>query len=92
MNATAVRPHEHVLYRPVPGAGGVLLDLERREYFALDDVAARMWEELSDTGVTSSVVETLAAEYDVERTLLEEDVEQFMRTLVERDLVHLSEV
>ena len=68
----------------------MLLDLDRREYFALDDVAARMWEVLSDTGEVLSVVESLALEFDVERSSLQEDVEQFMRTLADRNLVQRS--
>ena len=68
----------------------MLLDLERREYFALDDIASRMWEELSNTGTALGVVEALAVEYDVDRARLEEDVEQFLQTLADRELVHLS--
>jgi len=90
MSTTAARPCDHVLYRSVPGTGGVLLDLEGRQYLALDEIAARMWEELAHTGNTSDVVETLALEYDVERAVLEEDVERFVQTLADRDLVHRS--
>ena len=90
MNTTGIRPGDHVLYRSVPEVGGVLLDLERREYFALDDIASRMWEELSNTGTALGVVEALAVEYDVDRARLEEDVEQFLQTLADRELVHLS--
>ena len=68
----------------------MLLDLDRREYFALDDVAARMWEVLSDTGEVLSVVESLALEFDVERSSLQEDVEQFVQTLADRNLVQRS--
>ena len=90
MSATEIRPHDHVLYRSVAGGGGVLLDLDRREYFALDDVAARMWEVLSDTGEVLGVVESLALEFDVERSSLQEDVEQFVQTLADRNLVQRS--
>ncbi len=68
----------------------MLLDLDRREYFALDDVAARMWEVLSDTGEVLPVVESLALEFDVERSSLQEDVEQFVQTLADRNLVQRS--
>ncbi len=68
----------------------MLLDLDRREYFALDDVAARMWEVLSDTGEVLSVVESLALEFEVERSSLQEDVEQFVQTLADRNLVQRS--
>ena len=92
MDTTAVRIPDYVLYRSVPEGGGVLLDLERREYFALDDVAARMWEVLSTTGVVSRVVEALVLEYDVDRSSLQNDADRFVRTLVERNLVHLSDI
>ncbi len=68
----------------------MLLDLDRREYFALDDVAARMWEVLSDTGEVLSVVESLALEFDAERSSLQEDVEQFVQSLADRNLVQRS--
>jgi RNase adaptor protein for sRNA GlmZ degradation len=90
MSATEIRIHDHILYRSVAGGGGMLLDLDRREYFALDDVAARMWEVLSDTGEVLRVVESLALEFDVERSSLQEDVEQFMQTLADRNLVQRS--
>ncbi len=90
MSATEIRTHDHVLYRSVAGGGGVLLDLDRREYFALDDVAARMWEVLSDTGDELRVVESLALEFDVERSSLQADVKQFVQTLADRHLVHRS--
>ena len=91
MSATEVRIPDHVLYRSVVGGGGMLLDLERREYFALDDVAARMWEVLSDTGEALRVVESLVREFDVDPASLQEDVEQFVETLADRNLVHRSD-
>ncbi len=81
-----------MLYRSVPEGGGVLLDLERREYFALDDVAARMWEVLSVDGAVAGVVDALALEYEVSRPTLRQDVERFVRTLAERDLVHVYDI
>jgi hypothetical protein len=91
MTVTGVRFHDHVLYRSVPGGGGVVLDLERRGYLALDEVAARMWEVLSDTGAVSAVVDSLALEFDVDRAVLAEDVQQFVRTLASRSLVQLPD-
>ena len=66
----------------------MLLDLEQRAYFALDAVAARMWEILADTAETADVVECLAGEFDVDRSTLEQDVEQFVEALIDRKLVH----
>jgi hypothetical protein len=92
MDTTAVRSPDHVLYRSVHEWGGVLLDLDRREYFALDDVAARMWEVLSETGTVSGIVERLVLEYDVDRPSLQADADLFVRTLAERDLVQIADI
>jgi len=86
-----VRMHDHVLYRSVEGGGGVLLDLDRREYLALDDVAARMWEVLSAGGDVAGAIDTLAQEFDVDLATLTADVHQFVRTLADRGLVELSD-
>ena len=92
MDTITIRIPDHVLYRTVGEGGGVLLDLDRREYFALDDVAARMWEVLSGARTISSVVESLMLEYDVDRTSLQDDADRFVRTLAERNLVHVSDI
>lgn len=92
MDTIATRIPDHVLYRTVREGGGVLLDLDRREYFALDEVAARMWEVLSDAGIISSVVESLMLEFAVDRTSLQDDADQFVRTLAERGLVYVSDI
>ena len=92
MDTIEIRIPDHVLYRTVREGGGVLLDLDRREYFALDDVAARMWEVLSGARTISSVVESLMLEYDVDRTSLQDDADRFVRTLAERNLVHVSDI
>lgn len=70
----------------------MLLDLQRREYYALDDVAARMWEVLSDTGEVSDIVDSLVQEYDVDRASLQDDTDRFVRILTDRRLVHLSDI
>ena len=92
METTVVRVPDHVLYRFVPEGGAVLLDLERREYFALDDVAARMWEVLADTGVVADIAEALVLEYDVRRSILLDDADRFVRTLVEQNLIHRVDI
>jgi hypothetical protein len=81
---------DHVLFRAVPGAGGVLLDLDRRRYFALDEVATFMWRALSETGDPRTVVEALSGEYEADRAMLERDVEEFVGSLAERGWVHSS--
>ena len=92
MDTITIRIPDHVLFRSIPGGGGVLLDLDQREHFALDEVAARMWEVLSDSGTVSKVVQSLALEYDIDRTSLQQDANRFVQSLAERKLVQISDI
>jgi hypothetical protein len=79
----SVTIRDHVLYRGVRGAGGVLLDLDRRSYHTLDEVGGSVWEALTETASVAQAVERLAGEYDVDRATLEEDVAHLIQQLSE---------
>lgn len=91
MSGRTVTVSEDVLYRSVDGAGGVILDLERREYFALDEVGARFWEEIVACGDTAAAVDHLLGEFDVDRKTLQRDVAEFARDLAARGLFRLAD-
>ena len=43
----------------------VMMDLEKGQYFALNSVASRIWEEIQTPVKVSEVVDTLLSEYDI---------------------------
>jgi hypothetical protein len=78
---------EHVLYRKVEDAGGVILDLDRRSFLTLDETAAQIWEALTGTPGVEEAIEALAEEYEVDRTTLEEDVQRILDDLIEAGIL-----
>jgi len=69
----------------------VLLNLESEQYFALDDIGARVWELLSEYGSTDIVIEQISTEYDVEPEVFRGDLTKLLADLKEAGLVSIQE-
>jgi hypothetical protein len=65
----------------------VLLDLRGGEYFALDPLGARVWEELSQGLSIKEIVAKLVLEYEVGAERLESDLRALVAELVARGLL-----
>jgi hypothetical protein len=71
------------------GVGGelVILHLGSGTYFGLDEVGTRIWQLLGEGLSTAAVCDRLVEEYEVERAVLERDLEALIGELVEHELV-----
>jgi hypothetical protein len=65
----------------------VMLDLESERYYRLDAVGSRMWELLSELGEVETVHARLHDEYDVDSSVLRQDLEDFIVQLVAAGLL-----
>ena len=77
---------DHVMVREL-GGEAVLLDLEGEMYYGLDEVGARFWILLSESGSVGGAVDTLLDEFNVSREVLEADISSLLRELLNRGLV-----
>ena len=77
---------EDVLFQEVSGET-VLLDLASEQYFGLDSVGTRIWTLLNEGAGAAAVVDTLLAEYAVERETLAADVDELLARLAEAGLI-----
>jgi hypothetical protein len=82
----AVRPSNGVFARLFDGEL-LIVDLARGEYFALDEVGARLWDGIEKRRAIEQVAREITAEYDVafERALT--DLRTLVADLVARKLV-----
>ncbi len=69
----------------------VLLNLESEQYFALDDIGARIWELLSEYGNTDIVVDQITSEYDVEADIFRNDLSNLLVDLQRAGLISVLE-
>ena len=72
------------------GGEAVILDPASGRYFGLNEVAARILELVRHPQSVSQIEEVLAAEYDVDRAQLREDIHGFLTTLASRGLVRVD--
>ena len=68
----------------------VILNLNSERYFGLDNVGTRMLSVLSNSHSIEAAYESLAAEYDVDREVLRQDLISLIENLVEQGLVTIQ--
>jgi hypothetical protein len=86
MGSVTLRVPGHVHWRRFDSEV-VVLDLNGGEYYGLSEIAAAAFEGLARGQSTVDVVRDLQAVYDVDRGLLQQDIEKLVDDLVMRGLL-----
>ncbi len=81
------KPRDSVVYTPLSDGEGVLLCLEQREFFDLNETGRLIWERLCEGLDTAEITTTLVQEYEVTPEEAARTVESFLAKLVEDRLV-----
>ena len=68
----------------------VILNLNSERYFGLDDVGTRMLSVLNNSDSIEAAYESLAAEYDVDRQALRNDLTALIENLLQQGLIQIS--
>jgi hypothetical protein len=85
-----VRVNDDVLFEDLHGEG-VLLNLKTGVYLGLDPVGTRVWQILEDHHVLSEVLDTMLAEYEVDRQRCTDDLLALVSDLEKHGLVTLTD-
>ena len=86
---SAIMIPDQVMARAV-GNETVILDLASGTYFGLDPVGARVWTLIGEGKSLAQACDVMVAELDVTRDVLEQDVLDLARDLVEKKLISLG--
>jgi hypothetical protein len=81
-----LRRRERVLVQRAAGTL-VLLDLDGGQYYALDEVSARVWELCDGQHGVGTIVEAIGSEYDAPVETIYEDVVAFLEEMLDETLV-----
>lgn len=65
----------------------VILDTISEEYFGLDEMAAVIWQHLSQSGSLQNVYDAMVEVYEVDAAALEKDICRFVQELADAGLV-----
>ena len=79
-----------VLLREIEGES-VLVNLDRGQYYGLDDVGTRLYQLLTESPDVGAAFEAALAEYDVDAETLEQDIADLVERLAAEGLVDVSD-
>lgn len=84
----------HTRYRPTPDAllatlsdGAVVLDIQTKKYFSLNETGARIWALVREGVDTDGIISTLTDEYDASRGDVEDAVTSLLESLLGEKLI-----
>lgn len=69
----------------------VMMHPESGKYFSLNPVATRIWEMLETPMSFTQIVETLLNEFNVTPEVCNKETREFIKTLMEKDIVEVKE-
>ena len=67
--------------------GAVLLNLQTKRYFSLNETGTRIWEMVQQTADEEAIVATLLSEYDVNEPLARSEVRRILDEHIEAQLI-----
>ena len=81
-------------YKSIPEAlvatlsdGAVLLNLQTKRYYSLNETGTRIWEMVQQTADEESIVATLLREYEVEEQMARAEIRRILDELIEAQLI-----
>ena len=67
--------------------GAVLLNLQTKRYYSLNETGTRIWEMVQQTADEESIVATLLREYEVEEQMARSEVRRILDELIDAQLI-----
>ena len=65
MNSTTLMPGKHVVVTDFDGGEGILVDLNTKKYFQLNETAMVVWKVLEQGKTVGEIVNDITAKYEV---------------------------
>ena len=91
MTDLAFAPLEHIVASQLEDGDGVLVDLDTRQYYQLNESAMLIWRALENGRPFSQIVEEMMATYAVSNERAVTSAERLLGQLQERKLVRPSQ-
>jgi hypothetical protein len=80
-------PHDHVIYTDLDGVEGVLVDLNTRQYFMLNETASLIWRGLTKRTPLGDIAREITDVYDVSLEHAQSSVETAVDQFLAHDLL-----
>jgi hypothetical protein len=81
MGMTGFMPHEHVVFTEFDAGEGILVDLNTKKYFQLNETGTLVWRGLERNRTFEEIVGEMTAAYDVTPEHATESVQRLLDNL-----------
>jgi hypothetical protein len=82
-----MRPYDHVLFTDLDGVEGVLVDLNTKKYYQLNETASLVWRRLEQGKTVPEIAQEMTETYDVTLEHATTSVENALLSLTAQKLV-----
>ena len=83
----AIIPHDHIVFTDLDGTEGVLVDLNAKSFYRLNETAMLVWRGLEQRASIDEIIEKIALVYDVPADRAASSVERLLRSFQTHKLV-----
>ncbi|PYS94126.1 MAG: hypothetical protein DMF64_02160 [Acidobacteria bacterium] len=87
MTDNILRPHEHIVYTEFDGREAVLVDLNTKRYYTLNETAMLVWRALESGRTKAEIAHELTVVYDVSVEHAADSVERLLASLAAHRLL-----
>ena len=88
----AAIPHEHVIFTDLDGVEGVLVDLNTKKYYQLNETASLVWRGIEKRLSVDQIASEMSSSYDVPPDRALQSVEALLHTLYLQKLARPCEL
>ena len=81
MSTNGFAPHEHVVFTEFDAGEGILVDLNTKKYFQLNETALIVWRGIEKDRSLDEIVEEITKTYDVTPERATESVQRLLENL-----------
>jgi hypothetical protein len=87
MAETSAQSRDHVVCTEFEGGEGILVDLNTKRYYQLNETALLIWKVIEKRSTVEEIVNEVMAQYAVDSRHAQQSVETLLRSLISYRLV-----
>ena len=84
---TVMTPHDHIVFTEFDGTEGILVDLNTKKYYQLNETATLIWKGIADKAPIVEIANSLVASYEVTPEDAQRNVQAIVQQLQDYRLI-----
>ena len=85
-----ITPHNHIVFTEFDGDEGILVDLNRKKYYQLNETATLIWKALTQGLAAEEIADQFVAAYEISPADAVQNVETTLSQFQSYDLIALG--